>query len=148
MKRLAIGPRQTVKQHLEQWLEDVYKHEVRVSTYIRRRILIYKHIIPELGYLQLKTLTPQQVQAFYARKLREGLSPGYVGTMHDVLSKAIKQAVRWRLISFNIMEDVTEPKPGEHEVPILTRDQARELLKTAQEHGLHAFVLLDRKSVV
>jgi integrase len=140
--RLATGPKQTVKQYLEQWLEDVYKHEVRYTTYIRRRILVYKHIIPALGHFQLKALKAQHVQKFYAQKLKEKLSPGYVGNMHDMLNKAMKHAVKWGLVSSNVMVDVTPPKPGEHEVPILTRDQVQELLKKAREHGLSAFITL------
>lgn len=140
--RLATGPKQTVKQYLEQWLEEVYKHEIRYPTYIRRRILVYKHIIPALGHFQLKMLKAQHVQKFYAQKLKENLSPGYVGNMHDVLNKAMKHAVKWGLVSSNVIGDVTPPKPGEHEVPILTRDQVQELLKKAQEHGLSAFITL------
>src|SRR6266566_9299295 len=73
---LPTGPNQTLKAYLEQWLEQVHKlSTVRISTYNMYRIVIYKHIIPMLGYVQLQKLTPQQVQVFYTNKLDEGLSP-------------------------------------------------------------------------
>jgi len=140
--RVATGPKQTVKQYLEQWLEEVYQHEVRPTTYIRRKILVYKHIIPSLGHIQLKMLKAQQVQKFYAQKLKEKLSPGYVGNMHDVLNKALKHAIKWGLISSSVMINVIPPKPTVHEVPILTRAQVQDLLKKAQEHGMSAFITL------
>jgi integrase len=73
---LATGPNQTLKAYLEHWLEQVHKlATVRISTYTMYRIVIYKHIIPMLGHVQLQKLTPQQVQVFYTMKLDEGLSP-------------------------------------------------------------------------
>ncbi|HEU5377638.1 MAG TPA: tyrosine-type recombinase/integrase [Ktedonobacteraceae bacterium] len=140
--KLATGPKQTLKQYLELWLETSHKQDVELITYLRGKITLNKHIIPGLGHLQLKALKAQHVQQFYAQKLEEGLSAGYVKNMHDLLSKAIKNAVRWKLISFNIMEDVTPPRPEEREVIILTQNQAQELLKVAQEHDLNAFISL------
>lgn len=140
--KLANGPKQTVKRYLEEWLETSHKQNVEVVTYLRGKVTLYKHIIPGLGHFQLKSLKAQHIQQFYAQKLEEGLSAGYVKNMHDLLSKAIKNAVKWKLISFNIMEDVTAPRPEEREVVILTQDQAQTLLKVAQERDLNAFVSL------
>ncbi len=72
---LSTGSTQTLKAYLEQWLEQIHKlSTIRVSTYNLYRIVIYKHIIPMLGHVQLQKLTPQQVQIFYTKKLDEGLS--------------------------------------------------------------------------
>src|SRR5947209_17661062 len=69
---LATGPQQTVQQYLEQWLEQVHKPTIRLSSYIKYRGLLQRYILPVLGHHQLQKLTPQHVQALYARKLQEG----------------------------------------------------------------------------
>src|SRR6266702_1774521 len=57
---LPTVPKQTLKAYLEQWLAQVHKlSTVPISTYNLYRIVIYKHIIPMLGYVQLQKLTPQ-----------------------------------------------------------------------------------------
>src|SRR5262245_14173813 len=62
---LPTGPQQTVKQYLEFWLEEVHRPTIRVSTYVKYRVFVYKHFIPVLGHLQLQKLTPQHVQSLY-----------------------------------------------------------------------------------
>src|SRR5216684_6461528 len=47
---LATGPQQTVKQYLEQWLEEVHKPAIRIGTYKGYRMYLDNHIIPALGY--------------------------------------------------------------------------------------------------
>jgi integrase-like protein len=86
---LLTGPQQTLKMYLEQWLEQAHKlSTIRTSTFTMYRIVIYKHIIPLLGHIQLQRLTPQQIQAFYAKKLDEGLSTKRVRGFHAVLHRA------------------------------------------------------------
>lgn len=54
----------------------------------------------------------------------------------------MKHAVKWGLISSSVMINVVPPKTGEHEIPILTREQVQELLRKAQEHGMSTFITL------
>src|SRR5207302_3462572 len=61
---LATGPQQTLKQYLEYWLEDVYKISVRLTTFRNSRVIVYKHLIPDLGHIKLQKLTAQTVQSF------------------------------------------------------------------------------------
>src|SRR5438270_12230442 len=50
---LLTGPQQTLKAYLDQWLEQVHKHVIRISTYAMYRRVIDKHIIPTLGHIRL-----------------------------------------------------------------------------------------------
>src|SRR5213082_1351982 len=43
---LATGAKQTVKQFLEQWLEEVHKPNIRQGSYVDYRIKLDKHILP------------------------------------------------------------------------------------------------------
>lgn len=138
---LPIGRDQTLKAYLEQWLEQVHKlSTIRISTYNMYRIVIYKHIIPMLGHIQLQKLTPQQVQVFYTRKLDEGLSPKRVRGFHSVLHSALENAVRWNLVGRNVCDLVTPPVPQRHEMQPLTTEQAQRLLQAAHEYKLETLL--------
>jgi len=75
---LATGPQVRLKDYLNQWLEEVHKPTIRLSTYVRYRTILDQHIFPMLGHIQVQKLSPQQVQALYTQKLKEGLAPGSV----------------------------------------------------------------------
>ncbi|MGI9061942.1 MAG: tyrosine-type recombinase/integrase [Ktedonobacteraceae bacterium] len=137
---LATGPEQTLKQYLEHWLEEVHKPTIRVSTYVNYRRFLDNHILPELGHLHVNKLTPQKVQAFYTKKLKEGLAPGSVRDIHMVLHKALENAVRWRFVGRNVCDDVSPPRQVKHEIQALTKEQAQQLLQTAQGHKLEGLI--------
>ncbi len=139
---LATGPQQTVKQYLEQWLEQVHKPAIRLSSYIKYRGLLDRDILPALGHLRLQKLTPQHVQALYARKLEEGLTARTIHSIHSLLHKALDTAVHWDLVSRNVCDLVSQPRPCQHEIRPLNKDQAMQLLKAAREHRLEALLTL------
>ena len=101
---------QTVGEFLNLWLEDSVKRNVRHRTYANYRLQVDKHIVPALGQIKLKNLTSAQVQRFYNIKLDAGLAPSTVRYIHAVLHRALKQAVKWRLVSENVAGAVDLPK--------------------------------------
>lgn len=140
--RLASGPRQTVKQFLEKWFEDVHKFEVRETTYIRQLSVLNQRILPVIGHIQIQKLTPQQVQAFYADLSKKGLKPGSIRITHTILHKALKQATAWNLVSRNVCDAVALPKMTKFEPQMLTKDQVITLFKGSKGHKLEAFIWL------
>src|SRR5947209_5616029 len=46
---LATGPNQKLGDYLNWWLEEVHKHTIRFSSYLRYRGILDKHILPGLG---------------------------------------------------------------------------------------------------
>jgi len=141
---LATGPNQTVQQYITHWLEDVQKHEVREASYIQNRSIIYKQIIPAIGHIQLKKLTAQYMQRFYANKMREGLKSNSIGAIQNIMHKALKNAVRWKLVSQNVCDQVTVPRGIETQSAAhpLTAEQTLHLLKFAQGHALEVLIVL------
>jgi len=138
---LATGPQQTLKMFLESWLKDVLKPSSRsVSTYEMYRIVIEKHVIPSLGHVRLQQLKPQQVQAFYTKKLNEGLGKKRVRAFHSVLHKALENAVKWNLVSRNVCDLVNAPIPPRREIQPLSYEQAQRLLTSAHQHRLEALL--------
>lgn len=140
---LATGPNQTVEQFLTRWLNEVYRHEVRESTYVQRESLLRVHILPALGHFQMRKLNPMHVQTFYTKKLQEGLSPGSIESFHTLLHKAFKMAVRWKLVPYNVCDQVTPPSLKDQEEGVaLTMEQAITLLKACQGHKLGVLITL------
>jgi integrase len=140
---LATGPQQKFKDYLVRWFEEVLKPDLRETSIERYENCIYKHILPALGHIQLQKLTAQQIQSFYNSKRKAGYAPESVITVHKVIHKALDNAVRWRLISRNVSDDVTLPKQVSLKEPqALTGEQARHLLSAAKGHELEAMIVL------
>src|SRR6266567_8582882 len=139
---LSTGPQQTMKQFLEQWLEEVHKPSIRICTYKGYRGYLDKHILPALGRIPVQKLTPQHVQAFYTRKQQEGLSAKSINNIHGMLHKALDHAVRWGLVPRNVCDAVSLPKQTRHEMQPLTEKQARQLLVAARGHSLEGLLTL------
>lgn len=137
---LVPASRQTVQTYLDYWLE-AHKVTIRLSTYVKYQKLI-KYIVPILGDVPLQKLTPLQVQSFYAQKLQDGLAPKTVNSIHGLLHEALDQAVKWNMIPKNVCDLVSAPRISKKELQVLTREQARTLLKAVKEHRLETILLL------
>ena len=139
---LITAPQQTVTQFLRDWLESTQVQSVRPRTYERYEEIVRLHIIPALGKHQLQKLTAQQVQTFYAKKLKEGLSSTTVNTIHNVFHKALDTAKKWKLIFENVCDLVSPPRARQSEFKPLTLEQIRVLLDVARGHPIEALLTL------
>jgi integrase len=119
-KNLTIGT------YLESWLDSI-RATVRESTWERYEVLTRSHIVPVLGRVKLDKLNALQVQGLYRAKLDEGLSTGTVRLLHVGLLSALKQAVKWELIRFNVCASVTPPRRQKPEIKPLTAEQVKAL---------------------
>ncbi len=126
----------TLAEYLDLWLDSV-RGTVRESTWVRHEINVRVHIKPNLP-CKLDKLHGLQVQALYRRKLDEGLSPASVLKIHATLTKALKQAVGWKLVPLNVCESVTLPRLEKMEVRPLDAGQMGALLGAARGTGLYA----------
>lgn len=94
----AYYPDIGVENYLNRWLEDSVKGSVRARTYERYESVCRVHINPHVGDKRLANLTEMDVQSLYRERLGSGCSPRTVQYVHLTLHKALKQAVRWRLV--------------------------------------------------
>jgi integrase len=132
----------TVGRYLERWLADSVRDTVKATTYETYEQLMRLHLVPTLGRVKLKNLTPAHVRGLYREKLDSGLSPTSVQRVHALLHKALKQAVHDGLVPRNVTEAVKAPRQSRKEIPALTREQARVFLTTAKGDRLEALYLL------
>jgi len=138
---LTTGTRRKLGEYLDDWLENVHKSRLRIGTYMNYKKLV-RYIVADLGDVWLQKLTPQQVQEFYARKLEEELSSKVVHDIHGVLHLALKNAVRWGLVSRNVCDFVTPPRIVSREVVPLSLEQARSLVNHVRGHRLELLLTM------
>lgn len=139
---LATGPNVLLRDYLPEWLETVCKPSVRARTYANYRSVLNRHLIPAFGHLKIRSLTARHIQNFYAKRIAEGNKPGTIDAIHNVLSQALSNAVKWELVSRNVATQVTLPKGPGREIMPLTEEEAKRLLEVARGHRLEIMILL------
>ena len=95
-----------------------------------------------LGHHRMQKLSAQHVQAFYTKKLNEGLAATTVGVFHIVLHKAFDTAVKWGLVPRNVCDLVSPPRAKKFEMKPLTLEQTQQLLTAARGHPQEALFIL------
>jgi integrase len=118
-----------LEEYLRRWLKDSVKGSVQDITYRDYEHLVRNHIIPALGNIKLKALTPAHIRGLYRSKSDAGLSPRTVQYVHVTLHKALKQAVNDGLIPRNVTEAVKPPQLRREEIEPLTVEQVKVLLE-------------------
>ncbi len=94
--------------------------------------LLERNIGPRLGHLRLDKIQPLDIQGAYGEMLVDGLSARVVRHTHAALHNALKQAVKWGLLSRNPSDFVELPKVPHKEQRVLSASEALEFLKTAE----------------
>jgi integrase len=115
---------------------------VRQRTYERYESIVRVHLVPSIGRVKLKALTPAHVRGLYREKLDAGLAQRSVLHIHRILSKALKQAVMNGLIPRNAAAPVKPPRPRREEIRPLGREQVRALFEAARGDRLEALYVL------
>ncbi|HEX5106171.1 MAG TPA: site-specific integrase [Pirellulaceae bacterium] len=135
-QRIKLG------EYLDRWLQDAAKPRVRETTHANYAGVIKNHIQPHLGGVPLAKLTAFQIHGLYSCLEQAGKSAETIRLVHAVLHRALKQAVRWRLIPFNMAADVDRPKAVKTDISPLTADQVNALLKAARGNRQEALYVL------
>jgi integrase len=113
----GIDPaRVTVTAYLDKWLDHV-RPQVTPKTYERYSSIVRANIKPAIGTVKLAKLQPIQISTAYSAALTR-LAPRTVHHIHRVLSQALKQAVRWRMLLRNPCEDIDAPKIERREMKV------------------------------
>ncbi len=135
------------------WYQQYSKITLRPTTQSEYESLIYKHIIPEIGKIQLDKLTQNDLQQFYSRlkltgrKIRtqvygNGLSDRMIRACHTLCRKCLEKAVEENLIRINPATDCKLPPKKYNEMKVLTREEMQRFIIQAKHDGyLELFIL-------
>jgi integrase len=140
----------TLGNYLRKWLSDYARANVSAKTFERYAGIVEQHLIPALGSIILTRLQPLQVQGYYSNALETGRRDGRDGGLsaqtvlhhHRILHHALKQAVRWQMVSRNVCDAVEPPRPAFHEINALEEDGSIGLLDAATGTRLRIPILL------
>ena len=98
---------------------------------------------PALNRSKLHELDATRIEAVYAGKLEQGVSPSTIQLIHSVLSGALKRGVRTMLIQHNPCKDVEAPRIERAQMePLPPSREASALPTAASEDSLQALWVL------
>lgn len=138
-ERIALGAYLT-----ERWIP-LRKSQVRHSTWESFRRTINLRVLPHIGQIPMEKLTPENLDSLYAYLLTEGrkngdrggLSPKTVRNIHNLLHKALADAVRKGRITRNVADMADPPKPRQtSSMQVWDAEQLRPFLAEIAEHAL------------
>lgn len=152
----------TLTEYLEaEWLPSldikVAMNKLKPSTRASYKSHVKHHFAgSELGELPLQKLSPQRIEAHYELLRTEGrsdggkdedgkttaLAPATVRRIHATLHKALREAVRNRLLSVNPAGDIELGSGSEERACWKSSAQLRDFLKSVREDRLSALWLL------
>ena len=114
---------------LDKWLS-IKSRGISKNTYYRYRIVINKHLKPQLGEFQLKKIDSLQLEDFMCEKLeKEKLSPNTVNQIHSVLNSAFVEAIGKKRLIVNPLATVKRPKIPDSEHIIYSDKEIKALGK-------------------
>jgi integrase len=132
----------TLEAFLKRYMEDVASHTLAPKSISSSQYIIDSHILPDLGKIRLTQLCPDHLQKVYSDKLNSGLSKRSVLYIHQVLHKAIGQAVKWGLVARNVTDLADHPNIRRKAPETLTVAQARQLLDSLEKDRVSPLYLL------
>ncbi|HMO82324.1 MAG TPA: site-specific integrase [Pyrinomonadaceae bacterium] len=133
---------QLLSKYLDDWLVEVAKPRVRESTFSSYEMIVRNYVKPKIGMKRLSEVDARQVQMLYSDLIARGLSPRTVRYTHSVLSSAMDQAVKWKLIIQNPCKQCDLPRQSSSEMLALSPDEARRFLEAAKDDKYYALFLL------
>lgn len=125
-----VGSTSTLDTLLDRWLKHLQQLGKATSTLETYQTHVDKHIRPVLGSVRLDKLDLERIDAYLGTLREKGLAPRTIKTNHAVLSAALSQGVKWKLLPAN-------PAAGaalvtaRTEATSITIDQLRDLYKVA-----------------
>jgi len=141
-RSLVAPSRMKVSEYFQTWLEGTARLRVRFGTYQNYSGLIKNKIVPKLGGLKLSLLSAVHIQSLLADLERHGESAYRRQQIHSVLYSALGDAVRLRLIPYNVCASVRSARLPDKEKPVLDELQASKLLEKAKADRLFALYFI------
>lgn len=121
----------TLKAYAEEYL-DTCRLTVKQSTFYNYEMALRTHILPVLGDLKIKSLTPRIIQRWVNGLSEKGLAPASVVQVRRVLCTLLNKALKFRLIPYNPASVTTIPRVPYKMPPVLNREQINTMLTLAR----------------
>ena len=83
----------SVKDFMQNWLDNVTALNVKANTLQKYFFIFKKHILPKLGGLPVKELTPAKLDAWLRELQKSGYARNTLSQIHSLLHNALNYAV-------------------------------------------------------
>lgn len=117
-------------EYLDKWLEHKAKGSLAANTLEQYTEITKRYLKPLIGQTRLRDLTSMVIQAAYD-DIGSRVSARTVRYTHAVLSSALKQAVKWRILADNPALFVDLPKQSRKEMRAISGAQLKQFLEAA-----------------
>ena len=122
------NPEMTMKDWLTEWL-DLYRSSVKRGSKAQCETIVTLHLIPRIGKIPLRNLTPVDVQRLVVAPLTKIRAPRTVHNIYGVLHKALDQAVTLHYITSNPANGCDLPRiPKNETIKPLDKPDLKRLL--------------------
>jgi integrase len=145
---VALDPtKMTTALYLTHWLAHK-KAGISPRSHENYDEVIRCHLVPQIGNILVAKLRPADVAAAYSRAFESGrldggpLSARSVHMMHRILSQALKQAVKWQMISRNPCDAVETPRVERKPMQIADHSRAVDLMEAARGRSIFMPIVL------
>jgi integrase len=138
----------TLGEFLEHWITEIVPGTVRPSTENSYKDIVRRHIIPVIGKVKLRKLTPADVRKYLRAKEQETNHRGKPHSarslqyMHAILRRALQQAMREELVLRNVAALVEPPRVRRVEVTPYTHEEAKRIIAAAKFDRIGALYVL------
>jgi integrase len=124
---------------MDKWMSEYIVPNRRQMTKERYERAIKTHILPDLGAIQSVDLTPKHLQSLEAKLSKQGMAPAGVKLIHNIISGALKYALRMEVVWRNVAQAVTPPNLDAEEVEPPNIDGVKKILEYAEAEGHSLF---------
>lgn len=128
----------TLAEWLDTWLQEYKKPTVRAKTYSDYNWIADNFIKPAIGNIPLQKLRADHLQQLYNNIRETKKSARLVQLVHMLVNSALKQAVKNRIITFNMAEATVRPQYESKEVRPMTTEEQNKFLLGLADHPLGA----------
>ncbi|WP_080831897.1 site-specific integrase [Cohnella massiliensis] len=140
---LVHSEEMTLADLLHHFMENYVRYNCEETTAYGYRNIIYNHIIPFMGNIELQKLQPIHIQNYYRHLMEEkGLSPNTVHKHHANLRKALDYALKLQFVYRNAADAVSMPRKVRFEGKAYSKEQLKELLEKVKDTKLELPVYL------
>jgi integrase len=122
-----------LNQFLDRWLTEIAQNKLRARTFDNYESLLNCHVRKILGSKRLSDIQAYEVQKLYNDMKKAKYSPKTIRHVHNVLSSALKQAVRWKMIIQNPCEFSELPRMEKTEMMYFTPEETAKFLNAAKD---------------
>lgn len=133
----------TLADWLESWMDNIVRPTRAETTVYGYQKIIDNHLVPALGHVPLLKLTPMDIQQYYIQVQQSAnLSSNTLRRHHDLLSSALRSAVRQDKLLVSPIDKVEPPRAKQKEASYYRPEELKRLYTLIEGHPLELCVKL------